>query len=620
MWLDNASEIDILFYEPHADVIADIAKNKNYNPLTIGIFGVWGAGKSTLLNLVQQKIGTKESNSKKTICININAWTFEGYEDAKIALMEALLRELKEKEGLPEKVGDKIKALLKKLDVFKIATKAISVGAPIAASALTGNPLPLVLSLSASPEDIGNGVKKAADTLQTIREDYWKADKSNDDETSIVNNVRKFRAEFSEALDDDKIDNVIVLIDDLDRCQPDRIIETLEAIKLFLSVKKMTFIVAVDENVIQYAIRKKYPPLENYAVNLDKEYIEKIIQLPIYIPELSSRDIENYLMLLVAQNYCEEQEFVNLLRKIKESGIMISEEIIDKAKLEDLANSFLLQDQRDEFKELVDVIDGIKGIVAYNLKGNPRQAKRFLNTFITKKRLAELYYGKNAINSKILAKILVLQKLDNDLFIQLNEWNKNFTTENEGFKSMRLSVAEGSEEEKYAPWKTGMISRWLESEPVELENERLDRYFYLTRESLKKAEVDESMLSIAAKDILQRIGASNRALIDSVIDEMKNISTTDQNSIFNVLLPKIEKGDLPLFKIRSLFVGFSFYRDKIISSLEKTMMKVKLGDVAAIKTMRSSEQEKMDALLEVWLKRGIIDEKEVATIKNTEKK
>lgn len=618
MWLDNASEIDILFYEPHADVIADIAKNKNYNPLTIGVFGVWGAGKSTLLNLVQQKIGTKES--KKTICININAWTFEGYEDAKIALMEALLRELKEKEGLPEKVGDKIKALLKKLDVFKLATKAISVGAPIAASALTGNPLPLVLSLSASPEDIGNGVKKAADTLQTLREDYWKADKSNDDETSIVNNVRKFRAEFSEALDDEKIDNVIVLIDDLDRCQPDRIIETLEAIKLFLSVKKMTFIVAADENVIQYAICKKYPPLENYAVNLDKEYIEKIIQLPIYIPELSSRDIENYLMLLVAQNYCEEQAFVKLLKKIKESGIMISEEIIDKAKLENLADSFVLHDQRDEFKELVDVIDGIKGIVAYNLKGNPRQAKRFLNTFITKKRLAELYYGKGTINSKTLAKLLVLQKLDNDLFIQLNEWNKNFTTENEGFKSMRLSVAEGSEEEKYAPWKTAMIGRWLESEPVELENERLDRYFYLTRESLKKAEVDESMLSAAAKDILQKIGIAIRAQIDPLVEEIKSMSATDQNDIFKVLLPKIEKGELEFYKIRSLFIGLPAYRDKMISSLEKTNMKIKPGEFAAIRIMRAEEQAKIDDLLELWLKQGTIEEKGVTAIKKVEKK
>lgn len=65
MWLDNASEVDILFYEPYADVITDIVCNKTYNPLTIGVFGVWGAGKSTLLNLVQQKVDEKTGKSKK---------------------------------------------------------------------------------------------------------------------------------------------------------------------------------------------------------------------------------------------------------------------------------------------------------------------------------------------------------------------------------------------------------------------------------------------------------------------------------------------------------------------------------------------------------------------------
>lgn len=302
MWLDNASEVDILFYEPYANVIADISKNPNYKPLTIGVFGVWGAGKSTLLKLIEQKIDEDSEGKGKTLCININAWTFEGYEDAKIALMEALLREIKEHKDIPSRVKNGVSKLLKKLDFFKLATKAVSVGAPMIASVATGNPIPLLLSVSGKAEDVGNGIKSVADAMQSIRDDYLK-DEESDDANSIVNNVRKFRKEFKEALRDDGVENVIVLIDDLDRCQPDRIIETLEAIKLFLSVEKMTFIIAADENVIQYAIRKKYPPIENYSVNLDKEYIEKIIQLPIYIPELSSKDIENYLML--QHFYCE---------------------------------------------------------------------------------------------------------------------------------------------------------------------------------------------------------------------------------------------------------------------------------------------------------------------------
>jgi len=37
MWLDNASEVDMLFYESYIRLITNIAKNKNYNTLTIGI-------------------------------------------------------------------------------------------------------------------------------------------------------------------------------------------------------------------------------------------------------------------------------------------------------------------------------------------------------------------------------------------------------------------------------------------------------------------------------------------------------------------------------------------------------------------------------------------------------
>ena len=39
------------------------------------------------------------------------------------------------------------------------------------------------------------------------------------------------------------------------------------------------------------------------------------------------------------------------------------------------------------------IIDEIRAIVATTLKGKPRRTKRFLNTFITKRQLAKIYYG-----------------------------------------------------------------------------------------------------------------------------------------------------------------------------------------------------------------------------------
>lgn len=44
MWLDNASDIDFLFYEPYSEIITNIVMNQNNTPTTIGVFGLWGAG------------------------------------------------------------------------------------------------------------------------------------------------------------------------------------------------------------------------------------------------------------------------------------------------------------------------------------------------------------------------------------------------------------------------------------------------------------------------------------------------------------------------------------------------------------------------------------------------
>ncbi len=52
------------------------------------------------------------------------------------------------------------------------------------------------------------------------------------------------------------LDKVIVLVDDLERCSPDSVVAILEAIKVFLSVPKMAFVLAAEEALIRYAIER----------------------------------------------------------------------------------------------------------------------------------------------------------------------------------------------------------------------------------------------------------------------------------------------------------------------------------------------------------------------------
>lgn len=48
------------------------------------------------------------------------------------------------------------------------------------------------------------------------------------------------------------VEQLVVLIDDLDRCLPDTAIETLEAVRLFVFTSRTAFVVAADEAMIEY--------------------------------------------------------------------------------------------------------------------------------------------------------------------------------------------------------------------------------------------------------------------------------------------------------------------------------------------------------------------------------
>lgn len=620
MWTDNASKIDMLFYKPYADIISETAINTDVEPLTVGVFGLWGAGKSTLLNLINSSYEGKDG----IICVTINAWMFENYEDAKAAIMEALLRELKENEKIPEKIKGSLSSLIKKIDFLKVGTKVVSTAAPAIASLITGNPLPLVLNLPSDSKQIETTIKSVSDSIKGIKDNYLKDDENVND--SVVNNVRNFRNEFEKTLDSDEIKRVVVLIDDLDRCQPERIIETLEVIKLFLSVKKTTFIIAADENVIQYAIKKKYPKIDGFNIELDREYIEKMIQIPIQIPELSSKDVQNYLLLLVLQKYMEPKKFENLVSQISGNKLMVASDVIDVEQIEDLCgniNDSILSEKNEEYKEVMDVILKIRKIASITLNGNPRQVKRFLNTFITKRNLSKIYYGDEELDMAIMAKLLILHKLNPELFNQLNVWNSNFNQEtdlgNEEYKLMRQGVDEPEPNATYQKWYKPRIKAWINCPPIELEKENLDRYFYLTREILNPMEDLESNISEASKMMLDRISNISQALAPRVVEDMKQMNSTDLDDVMTIILRRIQNGNVESYFYALLFKEINDYRSDIIENIKKDDSKMQAGDMVSLRSMYSVEQEMVDDLLQKLLADKRITQKTVNKIKDVKK-
>jgi predicted KAP-like P-loop ATPase len=75
---------------------------------------------------------------------------------------------------------------------------------------------------------------------------------------------------------------LVVFIDDLDRCKPEKAAEIFEFIKVFLDIPGIVFILGLSDKVIERALRERYRYLEGDFSASD--YVKKIVQLPVDIP------------------------------------------------------------------------------------------------------------------------------------------------------------------------------------------------------------------------------------------------------------------------------------------------------------------------------------------------
>ena len=578
MWADNASKIDMLAYKPYAELIYEISNNERMNPLTIGLFGSWGSGKSTLLGLIEDKIKSKETTEDGVIVISLNAWMFEGYDDAKTAIMGSLLKAIEENKNIGDEFKDGFKSLIKRVNWFRVAGTVAKNGIPLALSLTTGVPvLPVENMISKAKKIFENkdDIQKLEDEMQKFKEEHLNEDVAD----NIIDNVRVFREEFQKQLEKAKIKNLIVMIDDLDRCNPDRILDTLEAIKLFLSVKRTTFIVAIDERVVTYAVKKKYPRLtDEDKLDVSNDYIEKIIQLPIRLPELSETDIKNYMLFLICEMFLKVEVANELMEELLGRGLIIkggiinSNDILDALRKKgngDIHQFLSTNNKLDEFQKNIIIFENIADVVSTSLKGNPRQAKRFLNTYYIRKRMAEIQGLKP--NLSILAKLMVLEEIDRGLFNDLYVWQSANNGKAEELKEIYELIKEGKDlkDTKYSKWNSDKMKNWVAVEPHNLYEEDLREYFYLSRESISEVSFVKNKLSFDERKILNDICETEEKMVrKKLVEQLKDNTEETQERIIKALINKFRQNHSLFEDIGNVYKNFSLYRELIIKEFK----------------------------------------------------
>lgn len=410
---DNETKVDLLNNEAIAKTIIELLREKPDHPVTIGVHGDWGAGKSSVLEMIEAGF----SGTDDVLCLKFNGWRFQGFEDAKIALIEGIVTGLVEKRPALTKAGGAVKDVFNRIDWLKVAKRA----GGLAMTAFTGIPTPDQISaivgtlegMFAEPGKLATK-ENLASAIDGVKSMLKPAETKN-----VPEEVEAFRKAFDKLLKDAGIKQLIVLIDDLDRCLPDTAIETLEAIRLFVFTARTAFVVAADEAMIEYAVRRHFPDLPETTGPRDyaRNYLEKLIQVPFRIPALGETETRIYVTLLLA-------------------GAEIGDGDADYAKLIEVARERLkrpwasggldaatvkaaLGKQADKANNALALSDQIGPILASGVKGNPRQIKRFLNTLLLRERTATARGFGDDITLPVLAKLMLAERFIPRLFEQI---------------------------------------------------------------------------------------------------------------------------------------------------------------------------------------------------------
>ena len=406
---DHETAVDFLNYEAISGTVVELLRDNRQRALTVGIHGDWGAGKSSVLKMVESAMAEDEN----VACLWFNGWAFQGFDDAKTVLIEATLAELARQKSGIGRVKEVSARLIKRIDWLKLAKR----GGGLAFTLATGVPSPdlmakIVGGLQHLAENVGSMSPSDIEAKLNEATSYLKPG----DERRVPEEIHQFRKEFVELLNEAKIDQLVVLIDDLDRCLPATAIDTLEAIRLFLFVPKTAFVVGADEGMIEYAVRQHFPnlPMVSGPIPYARHYLEKLIQVPFRIPALGIQEARTYVTLLLVEALVGEghEGFNTLLAKARESlnepwlGVGISQtdvRTVDPAHQDQLDAAFLLAQQTGP-------------ILAEGTKGNPRQIKRFLNSLFVRRSIAAARGFSDSINETVLAKLMLAERFQQDFY------------------------------------------------------------------------------------------------------------------------------------------------------------------------------------------------------------
>lgn len=561
MWSDNESDRDLLGFHHLQSAVLSIIHNEALLPTTIGIYGDWGSGKSSLLKRIKAELEKEDG----IVVLQFNGWIFEGYEGAKTALMGTVLEELLEHKTFLNRASENAQKLARKLLRRVNWLKLAGGAAKLTAAFHLPGPWSAGLGMSGGTDLVAAGaqlLERAKGLKGEDLKEYLKDEEKEEEEREVRRSIREFRADFEKLLEESSIRTLVIIIDDLDRCSPETIIPTLEAIKLFLFVKNTAFIIGADEELVKYAVRWRFPELPGDRREVGRDYLEKLIQFPIRIPSLGRAEVESYIGLLFASLSGLSNE--DLSRACDAVTAASSESLaVPCFNLE--AAQQLFPDMNPSLKEGLALAERIAPVLGTIMNGNPRQCKRFLNTLLLRRHMAKSRGIE--LQQRVLVKLMLLEYFKTEFFrrlAQIQAEQEGRPRELQRLEQLARKDKTAGDSSEEAP-KSGATSKkptssrqielptefglwlsdpwtleWLRLEPP-LFAEDLRPYFFFSRDRLGVLDAGAQRLSVPAKNVLNKILHESEAVRLSGYSEGERLSGADAAAVFEALAGRVRQ-------------------------------------------------------------------------------
>jgi hypothetical protein len=235
----------------------------------------WGSGKSTVLYHLKKELEKKCDN----VVITFEAWRYE-QEDS---LLPSLIRCIWQAKGKP-------KGSLGQMFNNAVLTAAVLI--------------PWALPLLGAGVDVfckGMTITKLKQDLETAKQETGFEPAQCLTDQLCEQFYQLLNKSFHKK-------HVTILIDDLDRCNPESALQLLDNIRMLINwlthhqsstvVGQVRFLVAMDQVSIKEIVAKKFQDMGHYDVN---RYLEKLFPFAFKLPEVGEQDMAEFLSFKITQ-------------------------------------------------------------------------------------------------------------------------------------------------------------------------------------------------------------------------------------------------------------------------------------------------------------------------------